>query len=528
MRNRVRSFGAGTVLAILASGAVALVLAGSTLLRGVAFWDTGELQVVAPLLGTAHPTGFPTYVVIGWIASVVLQPFGEPALRMNLLSAVCLAAAAGLTALLVSRLTGRASLALAAGILLATTPIAWAIGTHADAHALHLALLALLLVVLVGWERARRAGEPTADRRLVGAAVVCAIALGNHSLVLLLAPGIALYVLAVEPGIVRRPRLVGACLVALAATLFLVYLELPLRAGPFRAPLVYGHPETWDGLWTIILAEQFRGSLVAPFSDLGPKLAELVWFAGVQLGPLVALVPLGFVATAWRQPRYALLTAPAVVITCWFAASYANAQIDRYYLGPVLIVLTWIAVLGGVVVDGLLRLVAWRPTANRAGNVARASEPPGGRAASALSAVLAAALVLPTVAALPKRHAALDLSRERQAVEWLDAVLDERIAPQGAVIVSWWSYSTPLWYAQDIQGRRPDVTIVDDRTRLDQHLGEISDVIDANLGRRPVLVIQTDPAVLGALARRYLLVRLDTPGFQPVYRVDATLAAGGR
>ena len=33
------------------------------MLPGVAYWDTGELQAVAPLLGTAHPTGFPTYVL---------------------------------------------------------------------------------------------------------------------------------------------------------------------------------------------------------------------------------------------------------------------------------------------------------------------------------------------------------------------------------------------------------------------------------------------------------------------------------
>ena len=56
----------------------------TALLPGVAFWDTGEFQTVGPLLGTAHPTGFPTYVLLGWLASVVLQPFGEPAFRMNL------------------------------------------------------------------------------------------------------------------------------------------------------------------------------------------------------------------------------------------------------------------------------------------------------------------------------------------------------------------------------------------------------------------------------------------------------------
>ena len=39
-------------------------------------------------MGTAHPTGYPTYVLLGWLASVLLQPFGEAAFRMNLLSAI--------------------------------------------------------------------------------------------------------------------------------------------------------------------------------------------------------------------------------------------------------------------------------------------------------------------------------------------------------------------------------------------------------------------------------------------------------
>ena len=179
---------------------------------------------------------------------------------------------------------------------------------------------------------APRAGWPAADRpaaRRGGG--VFALALGNHSLVLLFGPGIVLFVFAVAPEILRRRRLVAGCLVALGLTLVVVYLELPLRAGPFRAPLVYGHPETWGGFWYIVLAQQFEGSLVDPFGDLGPKAAALVGLAARQLGPLVVLVPLGFVATVVRRPRYALLTGTTLALTCWFAASYDNAR-DRALL----------------------------------------------------------------------------------------------------------------------------------------------------------------------------------------------------
>jgi hypothetical protein len=93
------------LLAPLGVTLVVLVLCRNALLPGVGFWDTAELQVVAPVLGTAHPTGFPAYVILGWLASIVLQPFGDPAFRMNLLSAILVAASAGIVVVLVRRLT---------------------------------------------------------------------------------------------------------------------------------------------------------------------------------------------------------------------------------------------------------------------------------------------------------------------------------------------------------------------------------------------------------------------------------------
>ena len=507
----------GTVLPALGAGLVGLILTVATLLPGVAFWDTAELQTVGPLLGTGHPTGFPTWVILGWLASVVLQPFGDPALRMNLLNALCLAVAAGLTAILVGRLSGRPWLAFAAGVLLASTPIAWSIGTHADIHGLLLALVVLQLILLVDWERLERDGQPGADRRLIGASAVFALALGSHALILLLAPATALFVFAVAPGILQRRRLVGTCLLVLLATVALVYLELPLRAGPFPAPLVYGHPETWGGFWAIVLAQQFQGSLVAPFSDLGAKAVALGSFAADQLGPLVWLVPFGLVATIVRRPRYALLTAPTLVLMCWFAGSYDNAQIDRYYLIPALIALTWVAILADLAIDRLEGLIAPSRLDRH-----------GVRAVSPVVAILVAGLLLiPTMVLLPSRWSAVDESRVRDGQTWLDAVLDEGVIGRDAVVLSWWSFSTPLWYAQHVEGRRPDIRIVDDRTRLDEHLGDIPDVIDANLGRRPVILIQIDPDVIASLSSRYRLTKLDVPGAQVVYRVDGVLAIEG-
>jgi hypothetical protein len=507
------------LVAPLAVGAVAVAAATTAMLPGLGFWDTAEFQAVAPLLGTAHPTGYPTYVILGWLANLVLAPFGEPAFRMNLFAGLSVGVAAAVTTDLARTLTRSTPLGVLAGLGLALTPVVWAIGTRADAHALHLAFVAILLRLLVGWEDARaRSASPTdghPDRWLVAAAVAFALSVGNHSLTLLLALPVGLYVLAVEPGILRRPRLIATCLAALLGTLVLVFLELPLRAGPFRAPLVYGRPETWDGFWYIVLGQQFQGSLLDPFGDLAGKTAALASRGIAQYGILAALVPAGLVTTILVRPRYALLTGTMAAITVFFAASYVNADIGRYYLGPVLIAWTWIAILVRALIDAVLGPAAIDPLDDPA-----APDPPrsrGIRPATALGGLAAAVLLVPTVLAIPDRHAAVDAREQRDAQAWVDQAL-AAMAPD-AVVVSWWSYSTPLWYAQHVEGRRPDIRIVDDRTRLDEDLGDYDDVIDATLPSRPVYVIREDPLEIDAISERYRIAPVLGPNARYLVRI---------
>ena len=492
---------------------VALVAARLAMLPGLGFWDTAELQTVAPVLGTAHPTGFPTYVLLGYVANLVLTPFGEPAFRMNLFAGVSLAVAAAVTVDLVRALTRSTALGIAAGIGLALTTVVWSIATQAEAHALHLALSAILLRLLVAWQDRVESGGPGADRLLVGTAATFGLAMGNHSLMLLMAPPVGLFVLAVTPGIVRRPRFVAVCAAALVVTVVLVFLELPLRAGPFRAPLVYGRPETWDGFWYVVLAEQFRGSVVAPFSGLDAKLAALIGRTVAAFGPLAIAVPLGFMATALRRPAWALLSGGIVALTTFFAASYINADIDRYYAVPILLAWTWIAVLAGAVATAIRPHVGAAPDGIR--RVVVGAHP-------AVVGLMALVLLAPTIDALPARYAAVDRSRDRGAGRWVERALDH-LEPD-AVVVSWWSFSTPLWYAQHVEGRRPDVLIIDDRTRLDRNLGDLTDVIDANLPTRPVYVIRQEPTELAILERDYVLEYLDGANATSLTRIVARRA----
>ena len=134
-----------------------------------------------------------------------------------------------------------------------------------------------------------------------------------------------------------------------------------------------------------------------------------------------------------------------------------------------------------------------------------------------IALVLAVAILVPTLLELPQRHAAVDASHQVDAANWTAHALD--VMEPDAAIVSWWSYSTPLWYAQLVEGQRPDIAIIDDRTRLDQNLGSITDVIDANLGKRPVYVIRLDPNEVRLLAGRYDLEYIDGGDARTLTRV---------
>lgn len=516
------------------------------LFPGAAGGDTAEFQTVAPVLGTAHPTGYPAYVILGFIASHVL-PFADAAYRMNLLQALLAAGAIAGTIAVVQFLTGMRWIALATGLLLlimpgfspvgisfpasgfTTTPVFWRLSTYADPHMFHLALVTLLFLLLLVWERRRTEEDPQkrrrADRLLVAAALVYGVAFANHSLTVMLAPAVGLFVLAVAPFIIRQWRLVLACAAVLVATVVILFLELPIRAA-MHAPVVYAHPDTWSGFLYVVLGQQFGGIPSTIGDDLGAKYALVMNMISSWLGPLGYVAALGLGTSLVRRPRYVLLGLVAAAMTCAFSAAYANSDLERYFLVPVFVAFTFV----GLGLADALSLGMWlvgsaaerfaAPTSPPALSAtappdaatvtpAAATAPPDApgrgnadwstRTLLLVEIVAAVALVAASAALVPARQHAQDadhlggVSQTNQNADetWMRAMLappDQGGLPADAVIVSWWGSSNALWYGQKVEGLRPDVYVVDDRTRLDQNLGQVWDVIDSYLGTRPVFL----------------------------------------
>jgi hypothetical protein len=135
-----------------------------------------------------------------------------------------------------------------------------------------------------------------------------------------------------------------------------------------------------------------------------------------------------------------------------------------------------------------------------------------------VAATLAVAMLVPTGVALDRRWRAMDRSADTFMRSWLDELMTG-LEPD-AVVVSWWSLSTPIWYGQLVEGSRPDVLLVDDSNIVNDNLGTAEDVIDAHLGERPVYVIRSSQADIDALAVRYVI--------EPVARPAGVFRVSGR
>jgi hypothetical protein len=362
----------------------------------------------------------------------------------------------------------------------------WRTAGRADPHPLHVLLALVVVALLLAWERGRR------PRTLALAALVFGLGVGNHMLMALLAPGIAIYLLAARPSILREPRTIAGSVVALAAGLA-VYAYVPLRAAA-NPPIHYDYAPTTPELFLrYVLGQDFAGQM-AFFSLSGPgaALGQLGTFLG-QLGDsftppvavaLVGLAGAGFAdLVARRAWRTAWLLASTGGLTLYARLTYQNGDLERYALFP-------IAVTGILAAVGAQRL--WQAATRD-----RTGEPVAeGRWASPRPKTLTRAL---PVLALVVPLALFGLNGDRVKVADARCYLDALFAgaPEHAGIVAWWSMTTPIWYGQAVEGARPDLTVVSaGRTVVD----EIERFRSAG---RPVLIIQLDGEVELARAAGY-------------------------
>jgi hypothetical protein len=220
------------------AGVLVFLLYAITLSRTTAFWDTSEYIATGHIMGIPHQPGNPLFVVLARAWSVLLSPFGlSVAVRINLFSAVMSASAHGLWFLVVHhilryfsddrsfRLIGAA----AAVLVSATAFTVWnQSNVNEKVYTVSLLTIALLTWLAVRWQE--NLGKGKDDHLLILMAFILALSVGNHLMAFLVAPAIGIFVLFVNPKTLLNWRLyVGGIAVAILG--LSINLVLPIRAG---------------------------------------------------------------------------------------------------------------------------------------------------------------------------------------------------------------------------------------------------------------------------------------------------------
>jgi len=390
--------------------------------------DGGDLIAATWVLGVPHPPGYPTYVLLGRL--FLLWPLGDPAYRLNLMSAVAAAGTVTLVYLIAIEITAAnwrdhalAATAASATLTFAFSPLFWSQAVIAEVYALNALFAALVIYLLLRWQRGAGWGLPLA-------ALALGLGLGNHLTLafvgLIAVAGIGYsWARSHTRSLDSRPAWVVACFLAGLT----VYLYLPWRAAQ-APPVNWGDPRTLDRLWWVVSGALYRGYLfTVPLEHLPARLAATASLYIQQFGPWGAAISLFGLWWLWGQRR-ALAGASLIGMALYtiYAMGYNTPTSYVYLIPAFLAAAVWLA----------------------AGLQALAHRWPG---------LWPLALLLPALA-LILNVAGADLHADYAARDYAQAVW-AAVEPQAIIVTGADEHTFTLWYAQLVAGQRPDVVIVD-------------------------------------------------------------------
>ncbi|WP_374687578.1 DUF2723 domain-containing protein, partial [Promineifilum sp.] len=410
--------------------------------------DTFEFQVVAPQLGIAHPTGYPLYLLLGKLFTL-LPIGGSVAGRLNFASTVYATLAAIVVFRLALELLRRPLPALVGAVALGLAPIFWSQAIIAEVYALHALIVAVGLSLMVRLTAGPRLPATERRKTIVALSFVIGLGLTNHLTTVFLLPpaaiAVALTLLEESPGngkiggrrwsAVGRGRSFLPGLVAFTLPL-LLYAYLPLR---WRA--VNGEPMGLSRFVDWVVGGRFQGALQWGAWLRDPARWEIVGRLLLDAWGWVylALAVVGLAWLFWRQWRAALVLLVAAVGFTFYALNYYVPDLAVFLIPTHVVIAVWVAagvcaLLETVLETGFLRR---NPVS------------------SALLFILA---LLPALLAVGGRWSAIDQSGRDGGEPWARDALARPGA--GAAILADSEKIAPLYYLQQVGGLRPDLHLL--------------------------------------------------------------------
>ena len=250
-------------LAASVAGLAVFALYAITLAPTTQFWDTSEYIATAHILGIPHPPGNPLFVVLARAWELLLAPTGlSVAVRINLFSAAMSAAAHAFWFLVAHRILAYYSdnsrfrlIGAAVAVLISAT--AFTVWNQSNVNE-KVYTVSLFTIALLSWLAFRwrdNMGKGKDDNLLLLMIFILALSVGNHLMAFLAAPALALFVLMVNPRALTNWKLYAGAAAVVVLGLS-IHLFLPLRAS--LDPIINeADPSTWQSLWDSLARRQY-------------------------------------------------------------------------------------------------------------------------------------------------------------------------------------------------------------------------------------------------------------------------------
>jgi hypothetical protein len=474
-------------------------------------WDAGEFIAAVHTFGIPHQPGTPLYVMLARAWSLAM-PFASTALATNFFSAACSAASGGVLALILTRVTRSWPMALAGALCAGGMFTEWsnATETEVSGSVLLLAMLGLLAALYAsGAGNAGSSGSAGSAKWRAATAYAFALAVPLHIGALVAAPAALVLVAHRDDGSLEWSRalplasvmlfaagigianvsvvvlglvaIVGVALVrrrergevlamlgcALLAISALAVLVVRARFDPW---LNEGAPSTLRALWDVIGRRQYEVAGMWPRrAPLWVQVANWFEYADWQ----VALGLSDGVAPSWRRTPITIVFAALGLV-----GGRAHRQLHRPSWRALVVLLASATV-------GLIVYLNFKAGASFGWGVLADSAPHevrdrdyffvlgfwvwgtwAGIGAVALAERVYArwAPIGALVAALPlvlNAPAADRRAEPERSIARVTALALLASAPANAVLITGGDNdSFPAWYAQAVEGVRPDVTVV--------------------------------------------------------------------
>lgn len=465
---------------VVAAGFVVAAAYASTAARTVTRWDSGEFLAAVYSLGIPHPPGTPLYVLAArvWASIPAPLPF---AMQVNLFSAVCGAAAVTLLGLLVRRWSGDTIAGVAATLCAGGTATLWLSATEAEVYAPAL-LAATLLLAIPEWVRGG------SYRTWTLLAFAAGLAWTLHPAALVTLPAAVLLAFN-RPG-TEVPRAPGGGLLNIAgpvgATLLGISVVLFLLIRAQHDPAInQGNPVTIGALRDVLMREQYPSYGFWPrqaplWLQLGNWFEYADWQFALGLAPgappswlrtpiTVGFALLGAIGLAahrridrrsWWAMLLAFLAATVGLVLYLnmrlgpsFGGDFLPAgalrearERDYFFIAAFVLWGTW-AGFGAVLLG---RRLGGGPTTPEGGGRARRATPwlTG-------AVIVSAAPLLLNYRYIHDQRVAAGWTTRAEAAGILESL------PADAVFLALGDNDTyPLWYAQVVEGVRPDVAVI--------------------------------------------------------------------